>query len=80
MEMNYWKNKDGQVVRGKWAKLDDGTFGASIRLRDHSNVSVHVGKIVQVLSKDGKFSDVRLVELVRDYGVGDVTIYRCERI
>jgi hypothetical protein len=67
--------------QGKWERLEDGTFGASIRFKNHENlIDRCVGKIVTLTSKAGKRERVVLIELIKDYGINDVTIFRCERL
>jgi len=69
--------KSGALVKGKWVKLDDGRFGASLRVG--GNGAAYVGKLVTVTSKAGNMETVMLVSLVKDYGVGDIALYTVER-
>lgn len=75
--MDYATTKEGTLVKGKWAKLDDGRFGASLRVG--GNGAAYVGKVVTLTSKAGNMETVTLVSLVKDYGAGDVALYAVER-
>lgn len=59
---------------GKWERLDDGAWGVSVRCGGRGEAMV--GRDVHVATRDKRMTVVTLGALVRDYGRGDVAIYR----
>jgi hypothetical protein len=62
---------------GKPELLEDGTWGASVRCGGAG--AEMVGKVVKLVRKDHSAYRVKLVQLVQDWGAGDVAIYRVDR-
>lgn len=63
---------------GMWDKLDDGTWGVSVRVGGKG--ASMVGEVVVVRRKDKTTCNAMLTALVTDYGVGDVAIFRAESL
>jgi hypothetical protein len=59
-----------------WDKLDDGSWGVMVRCGGHGTEMV--GQTVVARRRDKTTSNVTLTELVVDYGVGDVCVYRVQ--
>jgi hypothetical protein len=74
-----WKRRKEEMVKGKWVKVD-GEFMFECRLaKEPRNPAEHVGANAEVWSKAKNFEIVTLTEMVKDYGKGDVTLYRVTR-
>ena len=63
---------------GTWDKLDDGSWGVSVRVGGKG--ASMIGEVVVVRRKDKTTCNARLVALVADYGDGDVATYRAEAL
>ena len=63
-------------LRGSWVK-EGAEFMAQVRCGGHGAENVGRTAILRSQAKD--FSEVTLTALVRDYGAGDVCLYRVSR-
>jgi hypothetical protein len=66
----------GGMVVANWDRLDDGSWGLSVRCGGHG--AEMVGQLVTARRKDRSTSTERLGALVQDYGHGDVCVYRVQ--
>lgn len=64
------------TLRGKWAK-EGGEFVAMVRCGGRGESTV--GRRAELASKGKDLTLVTLTELVRDYGDGDVCLFRVSR-
>ena len=65
-----------EMLKGKWSKTD-GKFTADIRVGGRGQE--HVGQQAALLSANKTWSIVTLGDVVKDYGPGDVVVYRVVR-
>lgn len=76
MTDKYIKTKSGAVLRGKWEKSGD-EFVVSARLGGRG--AEMTGRLMHAVSASGRAEIVRLVSVVRDFGVGDVCLFAVSR-
>lgn len=69
--------RTNETTTAKWIKLEDGTFGAQLRVGGRG--AEYVGAQVTICSKAGARERVVLTSVVKDWGVGDVVEFRCSR-
>ncbi len=63
-------------MTGTWDKLDDGSWGVMVRCGGRGVEMV--GHTIVVRRRDRSTSNETLGELVADYGLGDVCVYRVQ--